>query len=186
MWWLALVVGCGGEEPVVDATTPTCQHRSDVQLAADGPFAIEVRTEGPSLHADLRNLSPVVQNALVHEAVQPSRLVITDASGKERPAKDSRKDTDSALAVVAASYWERVDPCGTLPLGDVQLTKDGGTYAVAWGPYGWELPAGTYKARVDLPMRVTHYNDPRGNRRKPDGDVWTGDVTSDTVELTLP
>lgn len=181
MWWLAFL-GCA-EAPVAETVAPVCVPQPAAQL--EGPFAIEVRSEGPSLRAELRNVSDVVQNALHHATVQPSRLVLLDASGRELPAKDTRTDKDSALAVVAASYWEEVDPCGALSLGAAQLTKDG-RYAVAWGPYTWDLPAGTYRARIELPMRVTHFNDPRGNRRKPEGDVWTGDVVSETVELHLP
>jgi hypothetical protein len=185
--WLACSEGAPAPKPEA-VPPPACAQRSAAEVESIGPFAIEVEaTSGPGLHAVLRNVSSGYQNALVHEQVQPSRPVLVGADGRELKPRDTRDDKRSALAVVSQSYYTGLAPCETLDLGSATFSHSASGHGLAWGPFQWsKLPSGAYDVSVAVAMRVEHYNDPRGNRRRPEGGVWTGEVTSDAVRIVLP
>lgn len=145
---------------------------------------MEIRLEQKGMlgiRAVLRNGSgqPVV---VLHSVdLQPSRIVLLDARGKQWPAFDERSRMKFDRTVRAAMF-RRITVGGELELGDERFRAlENGTYELNWGPFRYAaIPAGEWKvsvvfeATIDRPTEKGHLEP-----------GWTGKLESKQIVVAL-
>ncbi|MEK7406568.1 MAG: hypothetical protein AAB225_15810 [Acidobacteriota bacterium] len=143
-------------------------------------------TAGPTLEAVLHNRSGVPINVLDAEEIQPTRLMLINAAGKELTPFDERTRRKFDRTVYKSSF-ETLAPGEHLELGSETFEKiSPRLYTLRWGPFHFRrIPAGLWKARVVFESRIDRAIDDDSGRSVPVGKVWKGVVQSNTVEVRL-
>ncbi len=145
---------------------------------------MEIRLEAtpePGLRAVLHNSSGSERAVLHSPKVQPSRIVLTDAAGKEIVPFDERTRRKFDTTVRAASF-AKLPAGGDLQLGMERFrTVAPGVYELVWGPYRYrQIPPGIWKASIVFDCKIDS-----STKGGPVAGAWLGRVGSNTVEVRL-
>ena len=155
-------------------------------VAGEHKFEILLRatTPGPELEAVLVNRSGVELSVLRSSDLQPSRLILKDASGRELTPFDERTRRKFDRSVSRGMYV-KAPPGGSVALERAAFRKlPGGKYELRWGPFQFrEIPPGLWKARVRLDSTIDYVTE-KGHR-VPLAGVWKGTVLSEEVDVRL-
>jgi hypothetical protein len=149
----------------------------EIRLSATAPE--------PGLEAVLVNRSGAGRIVLLNPDLQPSRLILTDAAGREAAPFDERTRRKLDRSVSRGMYFS-VTPRGSVPLESAAFRKlPGGQYELRWGPFVFRsLAPGAWRARVRFESSIDYVTG-RG-RRVPVPGVWKGAVESNEIEVRLP
>lgn len=160
--------------------------RGPAPVADERSFEIllSLTTPGPALEAVLVNRSGVEQTVLRSSDLQPSHLVLRDASGRELAPFDERTRRKYDRSVSRGMYV-KAPPGGSIPLGRAAFRRlPGGKYELRWGPFQFrEIPPGLWKARVRLDSTIDYVTE-KGHRVPLPG-VWKGTAVSGEIDVRL-
>ena len=144
------------------------------------PFALSLESRldplevpDPVFLAVIKNVSNLPQRILVDTHVQPVRLILTDAFGKEVPSEDRRAIEDYYIDDLSRLVETLAPGAETFP---VRLTRSrlGLAYQAQWGT--WSFPRvfpGIYRARLVWESTVKSYTDKNG-KEVPLKGLWLG------------
>lgn len=158
----ALLATCGGmEKPVVEVR-------------------LEI-TKGTRLRALLVNHGTKAIAVLHSANLQPSKLILKDAAGREAKGFDNRIRAKFDRTVRAAMF-KRVPAGGTMELDWGQFRKsDDGNFELQWGPFLFgDLGPGAWEATAVFEATIG-----KADEGGAVADAWTGKAVSAPVRVTL-
>jgi hypothetical protein len=167
---------------------PNPAQKGECEMSSGVPFAIRLSINGDKgLRAILQNRSSVSQTFLHHTDLQPSKLVLTDATGREITFFDVRSIEKFDNTVYRRLYAELL-PGKEQLLHEEKFRADGkGRYKILWGPYQYEgLTAGSYKAHVRWTSALDSWFDEETKQKGRMDNIWKGQIKSNEVEIRLP
>lgn len=157
-----------------------------IKMESGIPFEIRLSAEkGTELRAVLVNRSEEPQMILYEPLLQPSRLDLIGAGGKEIEPFDSRS-IQKYDGTVYCRQFQRLASGKEIDLGAVRFKRAGRGFAGAWGPFEFEaLPPGGYTARVVWESETDRCLDEKTQQIREVASVWLGRLESNEVRVQL-
>lgn len=152
------------------------EHTFEIHLSATTP--------GPGLEAVLLNRSGVELSVLRSSDLQPSRLILKDASGRELTPFDERTRRKFDRSVSRGMYV-KAPPGGSVALEKGVFRKlPDGRYELRWGPFHFrEIPPGLWKVRAQFDSTIDYVTE-KGRRSTLPG-IWKGHAASAELDISL-
>ena len=144
----------------------------------------------PSLVAHLVNTSQKSEKIFYNDLRQPSWLELTGPDGKKVTPDDKRAIMEYNPTIQCEEF-EELPPQGERFLGSVSFRHTDKGYSGEWGTYEFKnLPPGAYTARAVWASEKDSCQNDSGATAKqlPTklSDIWLGEVTSNSLTITLP
>jgi hypothetical protein len=156
-------------------------------LAEDCPFELVLSaTKGPGLKVELRNRTDRDQPYCHDTFWQSTSLKLSDIAGTEVHCND-RRVIMRPLHPISEGAFGSVGPGGTKELMCEDFEMEEGLYILRWGHATYPgMKAGRYRAVASFFCQRRSWAEERGGPWHEVKDIWTGTMTSNAVELSLP
>ena len=150
------------------------------------PLSILLATNGKlGLSALMRNNS-AEPRAVLHDAfIQPSKLVLSDSTGRTLEPFDMRQ-IEKFDPTVRREMFIVIPAKGEHQLISAQFRRTEKGYRLLWGPFDFkDVPAGAYQARLEWESKIDTFTDDSGRQDRMVG-LWKGNLVSNSQKITVP